>query len=481
MAQISKEISSKYKWKNKALKATYKIKKLKQVVAYNKKLIKILSSENKDLKKEIKAKSITTPALNKSLQVSHSLCVILNLNAVVSFRSVPKIIKSFELEKTPHFTSIINWTLRYGLGLLKQVSKLDQPWAAIIDHSIDFGPKKVLVVLRVNLLLLQEGAAITLNDCECIGIKIREKVTGELVALDLKEIFEISGAPTLIIKDCDAALNKGCQLWIEQSGIPIPIIPDIGHIGGNTLKAEFNNTRRYNLFVKIITFGASKLRQTQLAFAMPPKLRDKGRFQSIKALSTWAENMLNIFQDKERIKEDEGLKKIKKIFTGLVALKSFIISFSFSILAINKIMKLLKCEGFSNNSYKKSIEILKTLPKKSKTYKKLRDWLDEMYKIHNALGIKSIPVSSDIIESLFGKFKYANKRSSTSEMNKSVLLIPTLCGVQNHERISKAINLTTHKNLIDWELKEVGETIKKKKIAFFAQLKSKKQEEKNTA
>jgi hypothetical protein len=66
-------------------------------------------------------------------------------------------------------------------------------------------------------------------------------------------------------------------------------------------------------------------------------------------------------------------------------------------------------------------------------------------------------------------------------MNKSVLLIPTLCGVQNHERISKAINLTTHKNLIDWELKEVGETIKKKKIAFFAQLKSKKQEEKNTA
>jgi hypothetical protein len=440
-----------------------------------------LSLENKELKKEMEAKSITTLALNKSPQASHSLCVILNLNAVVSFRSVPKIMKSFEFKKIPHFTSIINWSLRYGLGLLKQVSKLDQPWAAIIDHSIEFGPKKVLVVLRVNLLLLQEGAAISLNDCECIGIKIREKVNGELVALDLKAIFEKSGAPTLIIKDCDAALNKGCQLWIEQSRTPIPIIPDIGHIGGNALKAEFNNTRRFNLFVKIATLGANKLRQTLLAFAMPPKLRDKGRFQGLKVLSIWAENMLHLFQDKERVKEDEDLKKIKKVFAGLVALKSFIISFSLTILATNQIMKILKREGFSNNNYKKSIEILNTLPKKSKTCKRLSDWLKETFKVYNDLGFKSIPVSSDIIESLFGKFKYTNSRSSTSEMNKSVLLIPALCGVQNHERISKAINLTTHNDLIDWELKEVGETIKKKKNKFFAQLKSQKQEEKNAA
>jgi hypothetical protein len=61
--------------------------------------------------------------------------------AVVSYRSVPRILRLFNaqtplnLSWIPHFGSVINWSLRLGLGLLKQVKPIEQPWLAIVDHS----------------------------------------------------------------------------------------------------------------------------------------------------------------------------------------------------------------------------------------------------------------------------------------------------------------------------------------------------------
>jgi hypothetical protein len=119
--------------------------------------------------------------------------VLLVLQAVVSFRSVPRILALFRTEArlgidwVPHFTSVINWTLRVGLGLLRQVAPIDAPWVAIIDHSIDVGTKKALVVLRVPLAALaQRGAAIQLGDCECVGLTIAETINGETVARQLE-------------------------------------------------------------------------------------------------------------------------------------------------------------------------------------------------------------------------------------------------------------------------------------------------------
>ena len=99
----------------------------------------------------------------------------------MSFRSIPKILQLFFSEKewVPHFTSIINWSLRLGLSLLKAVSPIDEPWLAIIDHSISFGTKKVFVVLRVKFSILKNrGSAITFEDCECIGVKVSEVCKG---------------------------------------------------------------------------------------------------------------------------------------------------------------------------------------------------------------------------------------------------------------------------------------------------------------
>ena len=74
--------------------------------------------------------------------------------------------------------------------------EIDSPWVAIIDHSIDVGTKKALVVLRVPLAALsQRGSAIQLGDRQSVGLTIAETVTAETVALQLTATFQRSGVP----------------------------------------------------------------------------------------------------------------------------------------------------------------------------------------------------------------------------------------------------------------------------------------------
>jgi len=52
-----------------------------------------------------------------------------------------------------------------------------------------------------------------MQDCECIGLKIRQQVNGENVAMDLEEVLMLAGTPKDIVKDCDATSGKGVRLW----------------------------------------------------------------------------------------------------------------------------------------------------------------------------------------------------------------------------------------------------------------------------
>jgi hypothetical protein len=81
-----------------------------------------------------------------------TLCVLIVICGIVSFRSVPRILQVFQpllwaIVRIPHFTSVIHWTLRVGIAIFNQVSTIGEPWAAIIDCSIDIGTRKALVVL----------------------------------------------------------------------------------------------------------------------------------------------------------------------------------------------------------------------------------------------------------------------------------------------------------------------------------------------
>ena len=129
-------------------------------------------------------------------------------------------------------------------------------------------------------------------------------------------------------------------------------------------------------------------------------------------------------------------------------------------------MKLLKNEGLSISTYNRSMEQLKELPKNSKTRKTIRVWLEKHIEIQKELTPNPLPISSDIVESLFGKFKYSLKRSAQSDMNRATLLIPLLCGNLDKQKIIDTLANTKHKELKNWEEENIPHTVRKQRIEF---------------
>jgi len=374
------------------------------------------------------------------------------------------------MEWIPHFTSTINWIGRVGVGMLKEIGKIDKPWIAIIDHSINIGTKKLFVILRIEMdILYKRDKAITLEDCECIGLKICDVVNGESVKKDLEEVFKISGNPDAIIKDTDYTLNKGVRLYRESQEKPILLIEDISHVVAKSLKKEFQETKSYKEFSKLIKNGSARIRNTEIAFLTPPKLRNKARFQNVSQLGKWGEKMMEHFNIRGRAKKGSILERLRKAFPAFSKLKSFILNFSKTTSVTSQVMKRLKNRGLEQSTYDDCKLMLKELPKSSQTAKSLRNWLDRHLKIQQQLGSYPLPISSDIIESLFGKFKHTIEKSPQSDMNHSVLIIPLLCGKVSKEKISDALNSVSQKELEEWKEKYIGKTMRMKRIDFLNQ------------
>ena len=398
------------------------------------------------------------------------------IKAVVSYRSIPRILDLFRTNRAlghgwvPHFTSVINWTLRLGLGLLNQVKPISQAWMAIIDHSIDIGTKKALVVLRVCVdALATRGSAIQLQDCECIGLKVCEQVNGEGIAFDLDAIFTQAGKPSAIISDGDYTLQKGVRLYSKKQAVVIPAIEDIGHVMANALKSQFEKTAPYKRFTAVVAQGANCLRQTDMAFLIPPKLRNKGRFQSISTLGKWGSKMLDVFAIKGRAKQGSLLAKLRTALPGFHQLKPFIQRFAKTTKVISEVLEVLKNRGLNQTSYEQCNQLAKELPRNSKVTMRLQSWLQKHLEFQKKLLGPELPllVSSDIIESLFGNFKYIIERSPQADMNRTTLLIPALCGHLNQIIITQALNNARHNDLSDWEKENIPYTVRKKRQAFF--------------
>ena len=353
--------------------------------------------------------------------------------------------------------------------MLKKVKPIKEKWIAIIDHSIDIGIKKVLVVLRVKAESISKtDQAITLKECECIGVKVSTKISGENINNELTKIFKQSGDPIAIIKDNDASLHKGVVKYIGDKNIAI--IEDLTHIVANALKKEYEKTKSYKNFLERLRNGAHRLRQTDLFFLIPPKLRRKGRFQAIGNLTKWGEKILDtqIFSQRGRVKKGTLLERLRNAFPKFNSLKSFIYNFAKTTMITSKIMQVLKNEGLDERSYNHSMKLLKKLPKNSKTRKSIRVWLEKHIKIQRKITNYPLLITSDIIESLFGNFKQIVYRSPQNDMNTLALLIPTLCGHLDKESLSNILHNTQHKDIKEWERENIPYIMRRQRQLFFA-------------
>ena len=136
---------------------------------------------------------------------------------------------------------------------------------------------------------------------------------------------------------------------------------------------------------------------------------------------------------------------------------------------VEEFLSLFKTHGLNQRTAARGKEILAGLSPRCCLRIAMTHWVDRTLRIHCRLGIGQtpLPVSTDALESLFGKFKSVIQRSPKADFNRLVLLIPSLCGPGLDENsVLKALQSVSHKDLKQWQKENLARTQIQKRREF---------------
>ena len=358
----------------------------------------------------------------------------------------------------PHLTTGIGWALRVGLHCLQTAQRhLDEKWVCIADFTMQTGSKKVLIVLRVPVSALKTGQALTLKQVEVIGLSLGETWDGERVQTVLKSLFQRCGWPCHIVSDCGSDIKKGIVDTFLEAPHGASWISDITHFVANALKHYYAKLALFQQFQTLCTRIRQRLQQTRLAFLLPPQARAKGRFLHVSRQAAWGLRTIAYLEAKEREHSPEATA-LAQALRGLKSFKLFLMTFVRNITCLNEVRKIVKTQGLSAASLQACQERLGDLPARSPIRKEVSHYLQHYVPVVE-LSESPLLGSSDVIESLIGKAKQRLEANGCHELNKSILLIPCLCGELTQDLVVEALTTVRVQDVTTWVSENVGETM----------------------
>jgi len=197
---------------------------------------------------------------------------------------------------TPAFSTIRSWLLRLGCYALCRPLQKDIPWAWLIDHTIQLGPQKLLVIYGCPLAEVPFGQRnLALGDLRLVALVLMTQSTHELVDAELEKATARTGVPRLIASDHATDLKKGIAEF-QARHADTAAVHDVAHHGANVLENRWGRDPRWQEFVRRLSAGNQKLRHTAEAYLLAPTLRPKARFMNVGPLLRFASRVLRLLQ-----------------------------------------------------------------------------------------------------------------------------------------------------------------------------------------
>lgn len=347
----------------------------------------------------------------------------------------------------------------------RQKRPLDEPWVCIADFTIQIGCKKALIVLRVPVSAFSQGKALTLKQVEVIGLRLGETWNSDRVNTMLLSLFERCGWPSHVVSDCGSDIKKGIVETLLEAPNRASWISDVSHFVANALKHYYAKLSLFQQFQSLCTRMRHRLQQTRFAFLLPPKARAKGRFLSASRQAEWGLHTLAYLEAKEREHSPEA-EALAQALRGLKSFKLFLMTFVRNTTCLNQVMKIVKPHGLSAASMQACQEALGDLPLRSPIRKEVSQYLQHYLPVVES-SESPLLGASDVIESLIGKAKQRLEANGRSELNKSILLMPCLCGALTQDLVAEALTTVRVQDVTTWVSENVGETMQSKRRREF--------------
>ncbi len=367
------------------------------------------------------------------------------------------------------------WLMRLGYYKLHSKKERAEDWIWILDHSVQIGEEKCLVILGVRLCNLPKDRALRYEDVEPIEMIPVTKSNGDIVYNQLESTISKTGIPRAIVGDYGSDIKLGAQKFCEAHK-ECCYIYDVKHKMASLLKRELTQDSQWESFIALATKAKQQVQQTDLAGLAPPKQRVKARYMNTEYLIDWGNNMLKLLAQPDDILELKGFNvdKIREKLGWLLDFKNDIKRWDAILNIATTTENFIRYKGIYTDANVDLAENFNQLNlNKNPSVDKFKD--DVVAYVENesikARSGEKLLGSSEIIESLFGKQKFIEKEQSKSGFTGLLLALPALVSKTTDEVIRKAIESTPVKKIHDWYKENIKTSVQSKRKKAFNFLK----------
>jgi len=369
-----------------------------------------------------------------------------------------------------------NWLGRIGLYELQRTKEYRTDWVFIIDLTVELGKQKCLVVLGVSQQYLEStilplSRGLKHHDVQLLALEIMDSTRGELIDQKLCELADMLGYPVQIISDHGSDLEKGIKLFTTRYP-SIIYTYDVTHAMALLLKHELATSEKYQSFIQKCSQCRHQLQQTELSFISPPSQRSQCRYFNVEKLIDWAQKLLNcpietLFKLAPMSDPEILNQKLIMKFGWLKDYQEEISIWGQMVMMTRTLETQLKQNGINQQSMAKfELEKFFNLSNKTLVFRQnIIEYITiETNKIPEA---RTIIATSDIIESIFGKYKHFSSRCPLKQIGQMILSI-SLCTMNLATSVVKqALENVRYIDLKDWASQVFGQSmLSKRKIVF---------------
>jgi hypothetical protein len=360
------------------------------------------------------------------------------------------------------------WLLRLGYYKLMRPKQQADDWVWIIDHTVQLGVEKCLLVLGVRLSDLASDLTLKHEDVEPIALYPVTTSNGEVVFQQLEETIEKTGLPRAIVADQGPDLKSGIDSFI-QAHPTTSYLYDIKHKTAALLKQHLQHDETWKQFTQLAAQTKSQVQQTAMAFLAPPNQRTKARYMNLEVLVRWSQRALVLLDQIE--KRTDTRESHEKIKTKLAWLRQFSAPIKeWDALCQSAIAA--ECFVRKHGLWKGcELELAQRFDPDVASSKALqfREQLVDFVKRESskAQPRERLLGSSEIIESVLGKTKRLEQDQSKSGFTALVLATAAIVSHTTQEVVTKAMETVPTKTVIEWIKEKLGQSVQSKRnIAF---------------
>jgi hypothetical protein len=378
--------------------------------------------------------------------------------------------------RLPAPQTVRTWLLRVGLFLLRRAAPKRSDWVWILDHTIRIGLHKCLLILGVSLQRFRNlPGALGHRDVVVLDLQVTTRCTGEYVAECLQALAERVGEPQQIVCDHGADLAKGVRLF--QADHPEVIDTyDVTHQLACLVKRVLEADARWAEFLRRCTACLFTLQQSPGAFLLPATARTRSRYLNVGPPIAWAQRMVTLLESPDLTEIAALLKKdevearsfLEEKVGWLREFREDVAHYDRLLEVVESTQREVKTQGLKAITAQR---VWEQLPAAVLDDTRLADFLADVRGYLEREG-GNIPNgerwlgTSDVIESLFGKYKWLGEKAPYAEVGANVLTLPVMTVDLTSELIREALSTVSAKDVREWVASNIGRsTLSKVKAA----------------